>query len=125
MNLRDGAIDVMSRSLSSETTSAGDRVHARRDAEKLRYHRVVAERMGMDPDSVLRLAEENLRRWLRTDGDGKPYYQEWQRILQELSPYELVELITADTAEGRRLRQSSPFVGVLSRTERDALMSAR
>lgn len=125
MNLRDGAIEVMNRNFSSDTAVAGDRVHARRDAEKLRYHRVVAERMGMDPEGVIRLAEDNLRRWLRADGDAKPYYQEWQRLLQELSPRELIELITADTAEGRRLRQSSPFVGVLSRAERDALMSAR
>jgi hypothetical protein len=93
--------------------------HIQRDQEKLRYHRRVAEMLEQDPVRCLRTARDNLSRWLAKDRDSKPYYEEWEVILAERSVSEIVAILVEDSAEGRRLRQSSPFVGLMPQAERD------
>jgi hypothetical protein len=49
--------------------------------------------------------------------DGKhvrPVFAEWQRILEYLSASEIASFLTSDTPLARRLRQSSPFMGLLA-----------
>lgn len=100
-------------------------IHRLRDLEKLLLHQVVAERLIENPQRVLGIAVANLERW-SADPDTKPYYEEWRDILSSRSVAELITLITADDDEGRRLRQSTPFVGVASAEERDrAFATAR
>lgn len=98
--------------------------HARRDDEKLRLHYAVARELLRDPERVLAIAKDNLRRWLSRDADA-PCYEEWNEILRASSVEEVVALITADTEDARRLRQSTPFVGVVPREERDTILNAR
>lgn len=94
--------------------------HARRDDEKLRLHRAVARRLLLDPERVLAIARDNLRRW-RLDHAAAPYYEEWDEILRTRSVHELAEILVADSEDARRLRQNTPFVGVIPREERDAI----
>ena len=57
-------------------------------------------------------------------GDGRnvrPVFQEWHGILTRLSKGELADFLRSDTPMARRLRQSSPFAGVLSDAERLAI----
>lgn len=100
--------------------------HELRDAEKLALHERIAQHLIADPNRVIAIARSNLTRWHTAQAVEDVYVQEWQQILTTLSISDLVQLITADTDEGRRLRQSTPFVGVVSGQERaEALETAR
>ena len=49
--------------------------------------------------------------------DGKhvrPVFAEWRRLLECLTTYELADFLISDTPLARRLRQSSPFAGLLA-----------
>jgi hypothetical protein len=48
----------------------------------------------------------------------RPCFQEWHQILTRLSRSEIVDFLRSDTPLARRLRQSSPFAGVLVEAER-------
>lgn len=100
-----------------------DDPHSRRDAEKLAFHRRIAERLQEEPERVLRIARENVARW-QASGGPQPYYEEWDELLRTKSVSELIALVTAENEEGQRLRQATPFTGVLSTEERDAIFGA-
>lgn len=97
------------------------------DALALAYHRAVAVRLRAAPESVVGLARENLARWLASDAFDSgtaASLREWLSILDGSTTEELLALITAETDEGQRLRQSSPFAGVLTEEERQEIMDA-
>jgi hypothetical protein len=94
-------------------------IHGLRDLEKLLFHHLIADRLAQDPQRVLGIARANLDRWTSNEPDTKPYYGEWRDLLASRSVTELIALITADDEEGRRLRQSTPFVGVVTPEERE------
>ena len=91
-----------------------DRVNAAQD-------RLIATRLRRD-HRVLRQSRRNLRRWLARDGKRvRPVFAEWHRILDRLSPDEIADFLESDSPRARRLRQSSPFAGVLTEAERRAI----
>ena len=92
--------------------------HKTRDEEKLRYHQRIAEELRRDPERVMTTARANLARWRQTMGP-QPYYERWEEILETMAPEEIVALLLSNTEEGRSLRQSAPFAGVLTQEERD------
>jgi hypothetical protein len=108
----------------SERFRAPRNAHARRDDEKLRLHRAIAQQLLREPERVLGIAEANLRRWRERDEDT-PYYEEWEDLLRTLGVQELAALIVSDSEEARRLRQSTPFVGVVPREERDTILGIK
>lgn len=80
--------------------------------------RMVAARLCQRPE-LLGVARENLDRWTRRNAEAPSLlrcYSEWQRIL-ERPLNEICDLLSSDTEEGRRLRQNSPFAGVLNPRE--------
>lgn len=92
------------------------------DLFSLSLHRAVAEKMLTNEDRVLRIARENLERWLNSPGfakRGRRALLEWKNILDCSNPEEIRRILTADTDEGQRLRSSSPFAGVLTDAERE------
>ncbi len=96
------------------------------DYFSLMLHRVVAEKMLVDEAKILQTAQNNLSRWLRSEsfaGSERFALIEWQEILENSTPQEIQKIITQDNEEGQRLRSSSPFVGVLSETEREKIWS--
>lgn len=93
--------------------------HELRDAEKLVLHERIAHHLMEDPSRVIAIAQSNITRWHAAEAVEDVYAAEWQQIIA-MSVTDLVQLITADTDEGRRLRQSSPFVGVVTGQERAA-----
>ena len=94
-------------------------MHQARERTSLEIHRVVAERLLADPEAVLGLARGNLLRWMERHGDGPllACYQEWLELLEKLSPPEVADLIVSEGEEPDRLRQISPFAGVLGPRE--------
>lgn len=97
------------------------------DGLALAYHRAVAVRLREEPGAVVRAARENLARWLASgsfDSGTAAALREWLSILDASTTEELLALLTAETDEGQRLRQSSPFAGVLTEEERLKIMDA-
>ena len=90
------------------------------DLFSLMLHTSVSEKLRLNPNEVLQIARDNLNRWLKNENSA---LLEWQQILDNRTPEEIIKIITQDTDEGQRLRSSSPFVGVLSESERDKIWS--
>jgi hypothetical protein len=96
------------------------RTHRAIDVKNRRQDRLLARRLRRDT-RLLRLAKLNLRRWKARDGKRpRPVFVEWQRILDYLSAQESAEFLVSDTPMARRLRQSSPFMGLFPEPGRPA-----
>jgi hypothetical protein len=80
-------------------------------------HAVIAAKIMRDPD-LLAKPRDNIKRWRGRFGKNPPrWIGQWRRILT-LSYREIAALITEPSEEGARLRQSSPFAGMLTAQER-------
>jgi hypothetical protein len=67
--------------------------------------------------ALLAKAWENVRRWQAIDGSPVSALAEWTQILN--GPVEQIAKFLTERSEGAtRLRQSSPFAGFLTETER-------
>jgi len=92
--------------------------HELTDAISLEMGRCVATRLRQQPD-LLNVARDNLDRWKRRNSSTPSLlrcYREWEEIL-ERPLAEVCRLLDSDNEESRRLRQNSPFAGVLSAKE--------
>ena len=82
--------------------------------------RLLARHLRRDT-RLLRLARANLQRWKARDGNHpRPVFVEWQRILDRLSANQIADFLMSDTPMARRLRQSSPFLGLFPKSRRRA-----
>jgi hypothetical protein len=88
--------------------------HRRLDERSLALHGAVADAIRRDPAAINR-ALSNLARWEKTlDGS---WIAEWRTLL--LGPQDaLLAFLTERSERADRLRQSSPFTGVLSPAQR-------
>lgn len=92
--------------------------HELTDQISLEMGRRAAARLRQQPE-LIHLAVDNLDRWSRLNADAPSLlrcYQEW-RILLNSPLEEICAWLCADNEEARRLRQNSPFAGVLSARE--------
>ena len=96
--------------------------HAWHDQLGLLYHQVMAEKIRGRPE-LLDIARKNLRRWLAAEPGAIPSAarREWQRIIETGSVEEIVRVMTDHTEEGHCRRQSTPFVGILTPEEIQAV----
>ena len=96
------------------------RSHQWIDERSLALHEAVAARLEAEPQ-LLEVARANLKRWL-TASPAAPL-REWQRLLDTLALPQLLQLLRSPEEEAVRLRQSSPFAGILSPAERQAILA--
>ena len=92
--------------------------HAAIDEVSLALAQEVAARVRSRPE-FLDVARENLARWSRQNAGSQSLlrcYAEWEAILTR-PVQEICELLLAQTDDAQRLRQNSPFAGVLSPAE--------
>ena len=84
------------------------------DTVSLELGRRVASELCRRPE-WLDVARSNLERWTHQNG-GVPSlrqcYEEWQ-VLSSRPLEDVCTVFTAETEEGQRLRENSPFAGVL------------
>jgi hypothetical protein len=105
------------------TSSAPYSTHRLHDARSLAMHVLIAEKIGSDPQ-LLSIARENLRRWrARWPGQPPAWFEQWQEIVSWPWP-RIAALITEQSERAIRLRQSSPFAGVLDEEERKRIHDA-
>ena len=79
--------------------------------------RAIAERIRRQP-ALFEIATQNLVRWKRIQNPWPHALREWEEIIDRHSMEEVLAILTEDTEEGHRLRQSDPFCGILSEAER-------
>ena len=91
--------------------------HQWMDAVDLKMCRAIAAKVRGNP-SLMRIPRENLRRWRKKLRPWPVAFREWEEILARNSVEHVLEILTQDNDEGQRLRQSDPFVGVLTEQER-------
>jgi hypothetical protein len=93
------------------------------DARSLVMHTVAAAKIARDP-SLIGRAKRNLDRWkLEFEDEAPAWWREWNNILKK--PWqEVVFLMTELSEKAVRLRQSSPFAGVLTPKERRRIYEA-
>ncbi len=97
------------------------RTHEWIDRRSLALHQAVATRLEAQPQ-LLEVARRNLERWLATNPTAA--LREWRRILDAAPLADVLELLRSSSDEATRLRQSSPFAGVLPAEERSRIMAA-
>jgi hypothetical protein len=97
--------------------------HRLLEARSLALHCLIARKITENP-SLLGVARRNIDAWSRAAGKETPrYLVEWRRILEWPWP-QIAALITEQGENAARLRQSSPFAGVLSAAERTRIFDA-
>jgi hypothetical protein len=97
------------------------RSHEWIDRRSLALHEAVAARLEAQPQ-LLEVARGNLQRWLTTSDAG--VLREWWQLLNTTPLPALLVLLRSPGEEGARLRQSSPFAGLLTPQERQSILDA-
>jgi hypothetical protein len=91
--------------------------HRLLEARSLAMHALIARKIELDP-GLLDIASRNIQRWRdRWKQEAPSWLNEWQELLKQ--PWrQIAALITEPSEHAARLRQSSPFAGVLTNEER-------
>jgi len=111
------------RPVASAAISPGVLKHRIIEARSLAMHCLIARKIESDR-RLLAAARRNLEKWIARHGDAVPRaLEEWREILDRPWP-EIAALITDADEPAVRLRQSSPFAGVLTPGERRRVYEA-
>jgi hypothetical protein len=92
--------------------------HEVQDSTSLELAQRIASGLPKHPEWI-DFARANLERWSRLNSSSSSLlrcYDEWKKLLQR-NVSEICATLTAETDEGQRLRQNSPFAGILSPDE--------
>ena len=95
------------------------RSHQWIDERSLAFHEAVAAKVESQPD-LMQIARANVDRWLRQR--PLPALLEWQDLLGRESSEVILTILRSRTETAARLRQSSPFAGILTSAERQAIL---
>jgi hypothetical protein len=90
------------------------------DRRSLELNKLVEQKIRRQPE-LMDFVRNRLKHMLtgsRLSESSKDALREWQTILSTHSLNEVLAILTEDSDEGQRLRQSSPFSGILSQRER-------
>jgi hypothetical protein len=97
--------------------------HRVAEARSLAMHTVIAQRLIKNP-TLIEHARRNLRRWAAKHPEAKPRWMaEWRAILRR-PVAEVAGLLAEPSERAARLRQSTPFAGLLDDSERRRIYDA-
>ena len=87
-------------------------------------HAAIARKIEREP-VLLEIARGNLRRWRQLDAHQPTpeWLKEWSALLKQSWP-QIASLMVEPSERAARLRQSSPFAGLLSTVERMRIYEA-
>lgn len=94
--------------------------HRLLEQRSLMLHRAMADKLRADP-TLIEIARTNIARWKSRNAFPQPYLDEWLAVLDR-GLDETIAFMCEDSAQARRLRQSSPFAGILTPRERWSLL---
>jgi hypothetical protein len=89
------------------------------DQRSLELHRMIAEKIRQNPE-LLAIAQSNLKQWCapgHSSASRRAAFKEWETLLSEPLARVLSTLVSPGE-NAARLRQSSPFAGILETEER-------
>jgi hypothetical protein len=89
----------------------------------LAFHVAIAEKLRTDP-KLLEKVRDRLQAMLSDDRvsiSTRDAYREWLEVIEQHSLEVVLTLLVDPGDEGKRLRQSTPFAGILSKAEREAI----
>ena len=86
--------------------------HAKIDEENRERDRRIAELLRRRPEVIV-VAQRNLQNWAARWGELTDAWEEWSLLLRMLTPAQVADFLESTSPKANRLRQSSPFVGVL------------
>lgn len=86
--------------------------HNKHELRSLEMHRLIGEKLKKNPSTVIQFALNNLTRWEASGVDCADFH-EWKQILKKEKPNTIFQLLTNKDEKSTRLRQSSPFPGLL------------
>jgi hypothetical protein len=98
--------------------------HRKLEERSLALHREIARRIRSNPD-LLSSVRERLSKDIRSGRFSISLIdamQEWLDLLDSSSVEQLLELLVDEGENGRRLRQSTPFAGILTKEERRRIL---
>jgi len=96
--------------------------HRLLEARSLAMHALIAGKLARDP-SLLSKPRQNLENWSARWQPPPRWMHEWRQILA--LPWQQIAALIAEPGErAARLRQSSPFAGVLTPEERSRIYDA-
>ena len=97
----------------------------REQLETLWLHRAVAGKLVQHPAPLLAAAEINMRRLRRRhpDGPAAEWLDRWEVVLED-GIETVLDVLTSSGEYAANLRRTSPFAGILSETERRAVLAA-
>lgn len=90
--------------------------HDRLDEIRRQCHIAIAAKIDADP-TLLAVPKQNIQRWAEQTGKTPPALAEWLDVLDRPWPDIRVILVSPEE-NATRLRQSTPFTGILSQRER-------
>jgi DNA-binding transcriptional ArsR family regulator len=90
------------------------RIHGDHDARSLALGKKIADRLARDPSLVARARAHIQDRWSTASGRERKELDEWRRILDTATPARLRKILADPGERGTRLRQTLPFLGVVS-----------
>jgi len=117
--MRRQAVQIPAARFQQQTTPMNP--HSAIDARSLEMDRLIARRLRENP-AVLDKARSVLAKWMASgDASVRPVFAEWHAILN--GPISGVfAALEGEDERSVRLRQSSPFCGILSPAERTAIL---
>lgn len=98
--------------------------HRKLEERSLALHRDIAQRIRKNPH-LLTEVRDRLSKDIcsgRFSVSLTDAMQEWLDVLKSGSIEQVVELLVDDSENARRLRQSTPFAGILTREERRRIL---
>jgi IclR helix-turn-helix domain len=102
----------------------GKKTHATLDGRALAIATEIARRLESDPSLIDRAMERIDRRLRDADPRERRQLLEWRRLFRTSSRARLKRLLTSRSERGTRLRQSLPFLGILSPAELHTIREA-
>src|ERR1051326_4437439 len=86
-------------------------------------HAAIARKIRREPE-LLNIARVNLQRWkCNCNHHVRPALTEWKGLIEEWPLDKLLSFLAEKSEHANRLRQSSPFAGVLSPVERNQIFA--
>lgn len=107
----------------SEERDRAWRTHEEVDQQALEFGRAIADRLADDPTLLERAKRFIDRRIHQASVTEREELREWALLLQSMSLPRLREFLVSDSERAERLRQTLPFVEVLTSEERDEIRS--
>jgi hypothetical protein len=105
-------------------SSASTLSHDDLDERSLALASAVASKLARDPDLVRQARTALAKRLADASRREKPTLREWELLLRTVPPAKLRHVLVDRGPRATRLRQSLPFVDVLTPAEREAVLAA-